>query len=243
MTIDSETVRIEVSDGTTMAAYLARPAARPARVGVIVAHELFAVNPDIRGVVERLAEAGYLTLAPEFYHRHAEPGRWLQRDEAGREEGFALLHRIGRDQALADVDACLNWLGFQPDIQQTALIGFSAGGHLAYLAACRLPISRTAVLYGGWLPTTDIPMSQPTPTLDLTPGITGRILYLVGEDDALIDATQRDQIRSALEEAGIDHELVSYPATGHAYFWPDTPAFNPDARDDSWSRLLRLLVD
>jgi len=79
-----------------------------------------------------------------------------------------------------------------------AVVGFSAGGHLSYLAACRLPVSRTAVLYGGWLPGTDIPMSQPTPTLDLTPGITGRILYLAGEDDALIDAGQREQIRTAL---------------------------------------------
>ena len=226
-----------------MAAYLARPADRPAPVGVIVAHELFAVNPDIRAVTDRLAEAGFLTFAPEFYHRHAEPGRWLQRDEAGRKEGFALLHQLTRDHALTDVEACLSWLGRQPDIQQTALIGFSAGGHLAYLAASRLPISRTAVLYGGWLPTTDIPMSQPTPTLDLTPGITGRILYLVGEDDALIDAEQRRQIRAALEAADIDHEIVSYPATGHAYFWPDTPQFNRDARDDSWARLLRMLAD
>ena len=70
-----------------MPAYLARSAARPAPVGVIVAHELFAVNPDIRSVAERLAEAGYLTLAPEFNHRHAEPGRWLQRDEAGPRRG------------------------------------------------------------------------------------------------------------------------------------------------------------
>lgn len=80
-------------------------------------------------------------------------------------------------------------------------------------------------------------MSQPTPTLDLPPGITGQILYLVGEDDALIDATQRNQIRAAFEQASIDHELVSYPAAGHAYLWPDTPAFNPDARDDSWAPL------
>ena len=40
---------------------------------------------------------------------------------------------MGQDQARTDVDACLSWLGFQPDIRQTALIGFSAGGHLAYL--------------------------------------------------------------------------------------------------------------
>ena len=78
------------------------------------------------------------------------------------------------------------------------MVGFSVGGHLSYLAACRLPVSRTAVLYGGWLPSTDIPMSQPTPTFELTPGITGRVLYLVGEDDMLIYAGQRKQIRTAL---------------------------------------------
>jgi carboxymethylenebutenolidase len=163
--------------------------------------------------------------------------------DAARLEGFALLHHLERDHVLADVDACLSWLGSQPGIERTAMIGFSAGGHLTYLAACRLPISRTAVLYGGWLPTTDIPMSQPTPTLDLTPGISGRLLFVVGEDDALIDTEQRNKIRSALEEDHIEQELASYPNTGHAFFWPDTPMFNQKARDDTWDRILSMLAD
>jgi carboxymethylenebutenolidase len=242
MTIHPETITIPVSDGTTLPAYLARPADRPAPVAVIVAHELFAVNPGIRGVADALAQAGYLALAPEFYHRHSEPGRWLERTDTGRREGFALLHQLRRQHALADVDTCLSWLAAQPDIQRTAMIGCSAGGHLAYLAACRLPISHTAVLYGGWLPTTDIPMSQPTPTLDLTPGISGRLLYLVGEDDTLIDTGQRGQIRAALEQAGVEHEMVTYPGVAHAYFWPGTPGFDEKARDDSWNRILSLLA-
>jgi carboxymethylenebutenolidase len=242
MTITNATVQIPVDDGTALPAYLARPDADQAPTGVIVAHELFAVNPDIRGVVDDLAEVGYLTVAPEFYHRDAQPGRWLERTDAGRQEGFKLLHRLERQQALADVAACISWLRSQRGIEQIAMIGFSAGGHLSYLAACRLPISRTAVLYGGWLPTTDIPMSQPAPTLDLTPGISGSILYLVGEDDTLIDAGQRSQIRDALQSAGIEHELVSYPGTGHAFFWPDTQAFSRPARDDAWSRILTMLA-
>jgi carboxymethylenebutenolidase len=242
MTITPTTVQIPVADGTTMASYLARPSGNPAPVGVIVAHELFGVNPDIRGVVNGLAEAGYLAIAPEFYHRHAEPGHWLNRDDAGRQEGFALLHRLTREQALADVDACLSWFAGQPGIERTAVIGFSAGGHLAYLAACRLPISRTAVLYGGWLPTVDIPMSQPTPTLDLTPGIVGEILYVVGDDDSLIDIEQRNQIRVALEAANVAHELIIFPNTQHAFFWPDTPMFNQEARDDAWDRILAMLA-
>jgi len=242
MTNTDQAIRLAVADGTTMRAYLARPPRDHARTGVIVAHELFAVNPDIRAVADDLAAAGYLTIAPEFYHRDAPPGRWLERDAQGRAAGFGYLNRLGRQQALDDTAACIDWLNAQPPVDRIAMIGFSAGGHLSYLAACRLAIDRTAVVYGGWLPTTDIPMSQPSPTLDLTPGIRGRILYLVGEDDALIDAAQRRQIRDALQAAGIEHDLVSYPGAEHAFFWPGTPAFNEPARDAAWSRILTLLA-
>ena len=51
-------VSIPVSDGTSLPACLARPAADPAPTGVIVAHELFGVNPDIRGVADDLAGQG-----------------------------------------------------------------------------------------------------------------------------------------------------------------------------------------
>ncbi len=48
MTDTDQAIQLAVADGTTMRAYLARPARDHARTGVIVAHELFAVNPDIR---------------------------------------------------------------------------------------------------------------------------------------------------------------------------------------------------
>lgn len=242
MTEKTATIQVPVADGTTMTAHLARPPAGQAPTGVIVAHELFGVNPDIRGVITDLAAAGYCAMAPEFYHRDAPAGRWLERDDAGRQEGFGYLRRLQREQALADAEACITWLRAQPGIERIAIIGFSAGGHLAYLAACRLPVSLAAVVYGGWLPTTDIAMSQPAPTLDLTPGISGRLLYLVGEDDFLIDAGQRGQIRDALTAAGTDHELVVYPGTEHAFFWPGTPGFNQAARDDAWARIRSLLA-
>jgi carboxymethylenebutenolidase len=242
MTMTSELIQIPVADGTTLQAYLARPAADPAPAGAIVAHELFGVNPDIRRVADDLAAAGYLAIAPEFYHRDAPPGRWLGRDDTGRQESFGYLNRLTRQQALDDTAAGIDWLRSRPAIEQVAMIGFSAGGHLSYLAACQLPISQTAVLYGGWLTTTDIPMSQPSPTLELTAGIRGRLLYLVGDHDTLIDAAQRRQIRDALQAANTDHEFVTYPDTAHAFFWPGTPAFSQQARDDAWSRILTMLA-
>lgn len=235
------TASIPVSDGTVLPAYLARPATAAA-TGVIVAHELFAVNPDIKGVADDFATAGYLTLAPEFYHRSAPPGRWLERDDAGRAEGFGHLNQLSRQHALDDTAAAIAWLRSQPGIERVALTGFSAGGHLAFLAACSLDIDRTAVLYGGWLTGTDIPLSQPVPTLDLAAGIKGRLIYLVGEDDFLITAEQRKQIAEALRAAGPGHEVVSYPGVNHAFWWPGTPQYSEQARQDAWSRMLALFA-
>jgi carboxymethylenebutenolidase len=200
------------------------------------------VNPDIREIIDRLASAGHLAIAPEFYHRNAPAGQWLERDDAGRAEGFRQLHLLERDQALADAAASIDWLTAQPAVETVAMIGFSAGGHLAYLAASRLPIERTVVLYGGWLPSTEIPMSRPEPTLELTPGISGEVLYVVGEDDALIGVDERTQIRAALQDADVRHEFVSYPGTQHAFFWPGTPAYDQRARADAWERIVRMLA-
>ena len=243
MDVVSESLELPVADGTTLPAYVARPSGEPRRVGVVVAHELFGVSPDIRGVVDELADAGHVALAPEFYHRVAPPGRWLERDEAGRAEGFDYLHRLERGHALADAEAALRWLTAQCGVEETAIVGFSAGGHLAYLAACRLPIDRAAVLYGGWLPSSAIPMSRPTPTLSLTGGISGLLVYFVGERDALIGPDEREEIRAALTDAGVDHEIVVYPDTEHAFFWPGTPTFDGAARDDAWQRIVALVDD
>jgi carboxymethylenebutenolidase len=235
------TVSIPVPDGSVLPAYLARPAV-PLATGVIVAHELFGVNPGIQGVADDLAAVGYLAVAPEFYHRSAPAGRWLPRDDAGRAEGFGYLNKLTRQHALEDTAAAIAWLRSQQGIERIAMIGFSAGGNLAFLAACSLDIDATAVLYGGWLTVTDIPLSQPDPPLSLAKGIRGRLLYLVGEDDFLITAEQREQIVAALRAAGPGHQVASYPGVDHAFWWPDTPQYDKQARDDAWSRILALFA-
>lgn len=243
------TVSIPVSDGTVLPACLARPAAAPITgpgtgtgTGVIVVHELFGVNPGIQAVAGDLATAGFLAVAPEFYHRSAPAGRWLPRDDAGRAEGFGYLNELTRQHALDDTAAAIGWLRSQPGINRIAMLGFSVGGHLAFLAACSLDVDATAVLYGGWLTVTDIPLSQPDPTVGLAPGIKGRVLYLVGEDDFLITAGQRAEIAAALRAAGPGHEVVSYPGVQHAFWWPGTPQYSKQARDDAWSRILALFA-
>src|SRR3954468_13497242 len=87
-----------------MTAYRARPRDRPAGHGVIVAHELFGVTDHVRDVAARLGALGLVAVAPDLHHR-TEPGVELAHDEDGRRHGFALLERMTRAGALADMGA------------------------------------------------------------------------------------------------------------------------------------------
>ena len=126
MTITSATIQISVADGTTMRAYLARQAADYAPAGVIVAHELFAVNPDIRGVADDLAEAGYATIAPESTTGTLRRAAGSNATMPAARRPSSSCTGSGAEQALDDVTACISWLESQPAIERTAMVGFSA---------------------------------------------------------------------------------------------------------------------
>jgi carboxymethylenebutenolidase len=242
MTFKTEGVLVDLEAGPSkMRVHVATPSRDGRRPAVMVAHELFGVNADIRGAVDRVAELGYFAIAPEFYHRDAEPGERLERDESGRKRGFELLHRLTREGVVADVASTMRYSVARPDCDgRVGMLGFSMGGHIAYLAATRLGLVATAVLYGGWLTGTEIPLSQPERTLDLTSGIArhhGRLLYIVGGKDKLIDAAQVTAIDRALVQAGVFHEVVVYPEAEHAFFWEGTPPFHRASRDDAWHRI------
>ncbi|WP_328902972.1 dienelactone hydrolase family protein [Streptomyces sp. NBC_00441] len=233
--IRTEHVGIPVGDGPPMGAYVARPKASGPFPGVLVGMELFGVDAGVRDVCDRLARLGFVALAPDFHHRTA-PGSELPRDPEGRERGFELLGLMTRTTLLSDVGACIDHLHAGGSVH-VSMVGLSLGGHIAYLAATEFDLAAVAVFYGGWLPSTDIPISRPEPTLSLTPKITGRILFLVGEEDHVVPPAQRREIEDALIRAGVRHEVVVYPGTGHGFLQTD-----PATASDAWHRVQALLT-
>lgn len=238
--IITERVELAVDAEPSMGAYIARPTGPGPFPGVIVAMELFGVSAHVRDVCERLAGLGYRALAPDLHHRTA-PGIELPEDAEGRERGFELLAQITRTQALADVRAAVEHLraGHSAPV---GMVGLSVGGHIAYLAATELDLAAVVVLYGGWIPTTDIPLSRPQPTLSLTPSITARMLVLVGEHDHIVPPEHRQTIAAALHDASVRHEVVEYPGALHGFLSDRRATFNAQAADDAWRRIGDLLA-
>jgi carboxymethylenebutenolidase len=235
----SENVSIPVGD-QAMAGYLSRPADGGKYPGVLVFQEIFGVNAHIRSVVDRVAAEGYLALAPEPFHRTA-PGIELGYDQAGLARGIELMMQVKPAELGADVKAALDWLTAREDIAGRGIgaMGFCFGGHIAYRAACQLPIAAAASFYGG-----GITGYGPGPaTVDLTPGIKGSILCLFGENDSHIPLADVDKIRHALEVAGVRHDVVVYPGAGHGFFCDERPDYDAAAAADAWQRVTALFRD
>jgi carboxymethylenebutenolidase len=218
--------------------YIARPPSGGAQHRVVLGHQLFGVDAPVRAFADRLAAAGCHVVVPDLYHRTA-PGVELAQDDAGRARGFELLHALDRDEVVADVAGAVEVLGGDPG--RVSMVGLSMGGHVAYLAAARLGLAATVVLYPGWLTGTQIALSRPAPTVTLTPAITGRLLFLVGAEDHVVPPADVATVGAALRDAGVSHEIVVYPDTPHAFLLPGAPTYRPDPAADAWLRILETV--
>jgi carboxymethylenebutenolidase len=237
MKIRSERVEIPVGSGK-MAAYLSRPDEPGKFPGVLVFQEIFGVNSHIRSVADRVAAEGYVALAPEPFHRTA-PGIELGYDGDGLAKGIELMMQVKPDEVQADLTAAYESLSARPDVGGKGIgaIGFCFGGHLTYRAACLLPIAAAASFYGGGI----TGMGGPPPhTVDLTPGIRGRILCFFGENDTHIPLPAVDKIRAALAAAGVRHEVHVYPGVGHGFFCDQRGDYDAAAAGDAWERVKDL---
>jgi len=146
---------------------------------------------------------------------------------------------LTRPGVLADVQAAREYLGTG---ERTAMVGLSMGGHLAYYAATQLDLAVTIALYAGWLTSTGMPVSTPEPTIELTAGIKGRLVYIVGEDDHVVTPEQRTAIDARLTAEGIRHDMIIIPGAAHAFLAEGTPAYQPAPAAQAWQVIARTLA-
>ena len=79
-----------------------------------------------------------------------------------------------------------------------------------------------------------MPVSTPEPTIELTAGIKGRLVYIVGDQDQVVTPEQRAAIDARLTAEGIRHDLIIIPGAAHAFLAEDTPAYQPAPAAQAW---------
>jgi carboxymethylenebutenolidase len=207
------------------------PRRRPA---VIVIHELFGLNDDIRSIASRFADEGYVAVAPDFMSGLGPQPLCMVRFARG-------LNRVAVGRPYRQLDAIRQWLGRQPavDGDRIGVAGFCIGGGLALLyAATADDVAVVAPFYAPVAADAGGRLSGICP-----------VVASYGQRDGFF-GSMADRLDAALTAAGVDHDVKSYPQAGHSFMnhhdgiagWigariPMHAGYEPDAAEDAWRRV------
>jgi carboxymethylenebutenolidase len=225
MQVQREKVTIDTPGGA-MPAQLARPETGGPFPAVIVVQEAFGLNQHIADVAARLAGEGYVTLAPDLFHRGG-PGRTAGYDDLPK--ALTLMGELNDQAIVEDVGAAVGFLEKQPSVRadRIGITGFCMGGRVTYLVACSLPgkIAAAVPFYGGGIP------------IDRTATLQAPVLAFFGEDDPFIPLDQVRALEAEAKRLGKSLEVVVYPKAPHGFFCDERDSYRPEAAADSWKRL------
>ena len=189
---------------SSVTCYLAIPAGDGPWPGVVVIHEAFGLNDDIRAKADELAAHGYLAVAPDLYRGK----NWLRCVRAA----FAQLHAQS-GAAFTALEAARAYLAGRPDCTgKTGVIGFCMGGGFALLCAPRHGFDVAAVNYG------EVPKDAEAALRGACP-----IVGSFGGRDAM-GTGHPERLQRALAVLQIPHDVQVYPGSGHRFMTPSTGA-------------------
>jgi carboxymethylenebutenolidase len=231
MAAATRTETIKMPDGGEMSAYVALPESGQGP-GLLVLMEIFGVGSYIRRAAERLAELGYVAMAPDLYRRtHA--GLELGHDEAGLQAAMAALGQLDFPGAVQDSVVALEHLRGLPEVDERAgVIGFCLGGSIAFFAAARSDPAVAVCYYGSAIPD----------ALEQGDGIECPVLFHWGAEDGYIPLDQAQLVAAAAADRP-NWECHIQPDGGHAFDNHDSEMFyRPDAAKRAWALTAEFLA-
>lgn len=225
-----EDISLSVSDGTTMAAFVARPKETTSFPGIMVFQEAFGVNAHIRDVTERFAAEGFIAVAPELFHRTA-PG--FEGDYNNFEGVREHVQAVTNEGLTADINAVYNWIQNDARIlkDKIASIGFCMGGRVSFLANTAIKLNAAVSFYGGGI----------NGILDRVDSIQAPQLMFWGGQDSHIGEDQISSVTNTLKEKNKKYVNVVFSDAGHGFFCDLRSSYNPNAAKQAWALTLEFL--
>ena len=200
--------------------YFVRPAGAGPFAGVIVIHEAYGLNENIKEIATRFADEGYAALAVDLFARRSQVlcmFRIFKQQLAGELE----------NSTINELKAALTFLGEQPDVDENRIgaIGFCLGGGLSITWACTDNRLKVISPFYGSNPKPLSAMARACPVVGSYPG-----------NDITAGAGRK--LEAELEKDGVPHDIKIYPGARHSFFNDQGRAYNEGAAQDSWRRTL-----
>jgi carboxymethylenebutenolidase len=228
MAIQTERHVLQVSDGTEMAIFAARPG-RPGAPALLVFQEAFGVNGHIQGLCEAFAREGWLAAAPELYHRTA-PGAVFAYDDIASARPH--MQAMTQDGIRADQQAAYDWLRRQ-GCPVVGAIGYCMGGRMAFLANANLPLAAAVSYYGGGIQNLQ----------DRAVDLHGPLLFHWAGRDAHVTPEHARAVEDFLRAAGRPFVSVHHSEADHGFNCDERRSHHPGSARLALAVTLAFLRD
>lgn len=229
----SERLILEASDGNRFNAFSAR-ATDPDAPGMMILPDVRGLHPFYEDLATRFAEAGVHATAMDYF------GRTAGLDERGEDFNFmAHVEQITPDGIGADTAATIAHIRAPVGggAKLVYSVGFCMGGRISFNQAWRdHGLAGVIGFYGG--PQGRGPDDETAP-VKLAPQYRCRVLGLFGGADQSIPPEAIDGFKQALDDAGVQNEMVVYEGAPHSFFDRRFEEHR-QACDNAWLRMLRF---
>ena len=197
------------------------------------------IREELRDMARRLASAGYYVMLPNMYYRAGVMELGALTDPGARDRMFALMNSLSIPLVMSDAAALIEFIDADPAGRPGGIgtLGYCMSGQYAINTAASFPsrVVAAASLYGVQLVTdqTDSPHLMARATK-------AEVYFGCAEIDHWAPLEMVEQLRASLADQGKRVEVELYPKVEHGFAFPGRAAYNKDAAERHWERLVAL---
>jgi carboxymethylenebutenolidase len=225
--VTAETVTYAELDGRAVEGYLAHPkgAKRGTLPGIVLIHEWWGLNDNIRSMARRLAGEGYVTLAVDLY-------RGESTEKPGRARELMQAANARSDELVRNLERAVGYLEQERGADSIGVIGWCFGGGWSLKTALAVPdkIDATVVYYGHLVEDRDELAKLDSP-----------LLGVFGATDSAIPPEKVRAFEKTLDELDKEASIHIYDDAGHAFANPSGERYVPEAAKDAWRKTTAFL--
>ena len=216
----TQPVRLTLADGGEVGGALALPEGR-GRGGILLIHEWWGLNDQIRSVAVEFARLGFVALAADLYGG---------KSATSPDEARSLMQAVDAGTATRTLVAWVDWLrGHERSSGKVATIGWCFGGGWSLNASIAAPADATVVYYG----------SVQKSVADVA-SLHGPVLGHFATEDQWINAQMVGGFEAAMQEAGKAVTSYWYEAQ-HGFANPTTARYDEEDANTAWERTVAFL--
>lgn len=214
-----QTQNVIYHDGTT--GYLAKPAGQGTFPGVVMIHEWWGLNDNIKEMAKKLASHGYVVLAVDLYN-----------NQVGKtaEEARMLVTSFDSKKGMDNMRSAISYLKTEQSSESIGSIGWCfGGGQSLNLAVSNNDLDATVMYYG-----------QVTSDSEKLSKISWPVLGIFAELDKGIPIKSVEEFEKELEALGVSNEIIIYSGVDHAFANPSGERYAPDESKDAWNKTIEF---